>query len=104
METCIPGLLAKLNAEALNAYQVFNHQQFKDEVELLWITLRTRFEAQPLSFLSSHRTVSKDIAKYMQQIGRWLDERREVFDEQCLTYQQLTCNSTYSRRAKNTLR
>lgn len=79
----------ELNLEALNAYQVFNHQQFKDEVELLWVTLRTRFEAQPLSFLSSHRTVSKDIVKYTQQIARWLDGRRQDFDEQCLTYQQL---------------
>ena len=79
----------ELNSEVLNAYQVFNHQQFKDEVELLWVTLRTRFEAQPLSFLSSHRTVSKDIVKYTQQIARWLDGRRQDFDEQCLTYQQL---------------
>jgi len=79
----------EVNSEALNAYQKFNYPQFKDEVEQLWVTLRTRFEAQPLSFLSSHRTVSKDIAKYMQQIARWLDGRREDFDEQCLTYQQL---------------
>jgi hypothetical protein len=80
---------AEVNSEALNAYHKFNYQQFKDEVEQLWVTLRTRFEAQPLSFLSSHRTVSRDIAKYMQQLARWLDGRREDFDEQCLTYQQL---------------
>jgi len=80
---------AEVNAEALNASQVYNYTQFKVEVEELWAALHTRFEAQPLSFLSAHRAISRDIEMQKQRIARWLDGRREDFDSQCQVYQQL---------------
>lgn len=79
----------EVNAEALNAYQVYSYPQFKDGLEQLWVAVRKRFEEQPLSFLSSYRTVGKDIEKFRQLISQWVESRRADFDEQCLTYQQM---------------
>jgi hypothetical protein len=80
---------ADLENEATNADQVYNNKSFKSDVDQLWASLRKRFEAQPLSFISGHRAVAREIEKQMQVIARWLDNRREDFDDQCLTYQQL---------------
>ncbi|HYU72285.1 MAG TPA: hypothetical protein VEL31_06365, partial [Ktedonobacteraceae bacterium] len=52
---------ADVNAEAYNAYQVYANGEFKTAVDQLWVLLHGRFEAQPLTFLGSHKTVSNEI-------------------------------------------
>jgi hypothetical protein len=78
-----------LNTEAYNAYKVYENEEFKTSVDQIWVSIRGRFEAQPLTFLSSHQTVSKEIETLRQRIFRWLENRREEFDAQCQYYQQL---------------
>jgi len=85
----VSSVAAEVNTEALNAYHVYNVTQFRDETDQLWASLRARFEAQPLSFLSSYQAVSKEIEAQKQRITRWLENRREDFDAQCRAYQQL---------------
>ncbi|HXR65824.1 MAG TPA: hypothetical protein VN729_07870, partial [Ktedonobacteraceae bacterium] len=84
---------AEVEEEASNAQNVFANGEFKVEAEQLWTALHTRYSAQALSFLSSHRSVGKDIEKFRGRVLSWLDRRRDDFEEQCLTYQQLLANA-----------
>ncbi|MFL5590734.1 MAG: hypothetical protein ACJ8DI_24215 [Ktedonobacteraceae bacterium] len=84
---------ADVNAEAYNAYQVYANGEFKTAVDQLWALLRGRFEAQPLTFLGSHKTVSNEIEVQRQRIMQWLESRREEFDFKLQSYQQLLADS-----------
>lgn len=84
---------AEADAEAGNALKVYANGEFKAEAEQLWAALHTRYSSQTLSFLSSHRSVGKDIEKFRARVLNWLDRRRDDFEEQCLTYQQLLANA-----------
>jgi hypothetical protein len=84
---------AEVNAEAYNAYQVYANGEFKTAVDQLWVVLRGRFEAQPLTFLGSHKTVSNEIEVQRQRIMQWLESRREEFDFQLQSYQQLLADA-----------
>jgi hypothetical protein len=89
----ISSVAAEVSAEALNAYHVYNVTQFRDQTDQLWASLRARFEAQPLSFLSSYQAVSKEIEAQKHRITRWLEKRREDFEAQCRAYQQLLASA-----------
>lgn len=84
---------ANLTIEAYNAHKIYDNVEFKLAVDQLWISLRGRFEAQPLTFLSSHKSVSKDIEEQRQRITRWMEGRREEFDTLRQSYQQLLADS-----------
>jgi hypothetical protein len=84
---------ADITTEADNAYQVYDNTEFKIVVEQLWVTLRERFEAQPLTFLGSHKAVAKEIEAQKLRIVQWLESRREEFDHQRQIYQQLLANA-----------
>src|SRR5947207_5421660 len=80
---------AEVDAEACNACQVYGNAEFKALVDELWPSLHRRFEAQPLTFLSSHKAVSKEVEVHKQRIVQWLENRREEFDLQRQSYQKL---------------
>ncbi len=84
---------ADVDAEAYNAYHVYDNVEFKTAIEQLWASLHTRFEAHPLTFLSSHKAVGKEIEAQKQRILQWLENRREEFDLQRQSYQQLLANA-----------
>jgi hypothetical protein len=86
-------LASEADEEAGNAYKVYTNGEFKTEAEQLWAALHTRYSSQTLSFLNSHRSVGKDIEKFRARVLSWLDRRRDDFEEQCLTYQQLLANA-----------
>ena len=80
---------ADIDAEAYDAYKVYDHAAFKTAVDCLWVSLHERFEAQLLTFLSSHQAVSEDIEAQRRRMVQWLESRREEFDAQRQSYQQL---------------
>src|SRR5437588_6391713 len=80
---------AHINSEAYNAYKVYANTEFKTAVDQLWVSLRGRFEAQPLTFLSTHKAVSRELEAQRQRIIQWLERRREEFDFQRQAYQQM---------------
>src|SRR5579875_767788 len=80
---------AEVNQAASNIQDVYNDAQFKTGVEQLWASLRSRFESQPLSFLSSHRAMGKEIEVERQRLNRWLEGRREDFEAQCQAYREI---------------
>src|SRR5207247_7417705 len=82
-----------VNAEAYNAYQVYANGEFKTAIDQLLVLLRGRFEAQSLTFLGSHRTVSNEIEVQRQRIMQWLESRREEFDFKLQSYQQLLADT-----------
>lgn len=83
----------ELTSEAYKAHQVYNHAEFKTAVDQLWVALHARFEAQPLTFLGSYKTVSKEVEAHRQRIIQWLESRREEFDFQRQSYQQLLASA-----------
>jgi len=89
----VSNMAAETDTEVLNAYHVYNVTQFQDEATQLWTSLRARFEAQPLSFLSSYRMVNKEIEALKKRVTHWLESRREDFDKQCSIYQQLLASA-----------
>lgn len=84
---------AEADEEAANAQKVYANEEFKAEAEQLWNALHTRYRSQALSFLSSHRSVGKEIEQFRERVLSWLDRRRDDFEERCLTYQQLLANA-----------
>lgn len=80
---------ADVSAEANNANQVYGNAEFKTAVDELWVSLHERFEAQPLTFLGSHKAVNKEVEAQKQRIIQWLESRRKEFDSQLQAYQQL---------------
>lgn len=84
---------AEVDEAAQSARDVYANEAFMLEAEQLWATLHARHSAQALSFLSSHRSVGKEIEKLRERVLDWLDRRRDDFEERCLTYQQLLANA-----------
>ncbi|MGH2506115.1 MAG: hypothetical protein ACRDHZ_01630, partial [Ktedonobacteraceae bacterium] len=84
---------AEVDEEAKSAQSIYANEAFTLEAEQLWSVLHARHNAQALSFLSSHRSVGKEIEKFRERVLAWLDRRRDDFEERCLTYQQLLANA-----------
>lgn len=80
---------AEVDTEAHSAYQVYGNAEFKTSVDQLWDSLHERFESHPLTFLSSHKTVGKEVEAQGRRIAQWLENRREEFDVQRQSYQKL---------------
>jgi len=81
--------VAEVDAAAHNAYHIYGHTEFKTLVDQLWVSLHGRFEAHPLTFLSSHKAVGKEVEAQGRRIAQWLENRREEFDAQRQSYQKL---------------
>ncbi len=73
--------------------QIYDNAEFKTSADQLWITLHRRFEAHPLTFLSGHKAVSKEVEAQRQRIIQWRENRREEFDSQRQSYQQLLADA-----------
>lgn len=84
---------ASLTMEGYNAHKIYGNVEFKLAVDELWGAVRGRFESQPLTFLSSHRSVSRAIEVQRQGITQWMESRREEFDSLRQSYQQLLADS-----------
>ena len=85
----VSRLAVEVNQEALTAFQVYGYIQFKEDVDQLWSKLYSRFEAQPFTFLSSHKAVQREIDAQIMLISHWIDSRREDFETQRTLYEEL---------------
>jgi len=68
---------------------VYGYIQFKEDVDQLWSKLYSRFEAQPFTFLNSHKAVQREIDAQIMLISHWIDSRREDFETQRTLYEEL---------------
>ncbi len=85
----VSRLAVEVEREALSISQVYGNAQPKQDIEELWNKLYSRFEAQPFTFLNSHKAVHKEIDVQKQQMTHWLEGRREDFEKQRKLYEEL---------------
>ncbi len=85
--------IAEVDVNAHNANHIYGYAEFKTLADQLWILLRGRFEAHPLTFLGGHKVVSKEVEALKERIIQWLENRREEFDSQRHSYQQLLADA-----------
>ncbi len=85
----VSSVAMELSKKADNALKTYGHGEFKTEIDALWSSLMTQFDAQPLTILGAHKLAGKQIETQDKRISEWLNSRRVDFDRQCQDYQKM---------------